>query len=122
MTNNVKSEIAISFRFTRLDKFQAFTLVREIIGATYQEQVENKQYVGAIPLTSENFDLINDYVVRQRIELDDCDILLSAKLTELPGADKGDKVIPPKNNSIAIPEIVNRMLKYIDCQLTLTFY
>jgi len=105
---NSKTNNEISFRFCRLDKLQAFTLEREILGSSREEQVENNDYVVRVPLTDNNFDDINDYYVRQRIEIDACDILVSA----IASAD---------SNVIEIPVIVNRMLKYIDCKLTFSF-
>ena len=95
----------ISFRVNNLDKLQAFTLVREIVGSTHEEALNKKTYLGYIPLTENNFDEINDYYVRQRINIEDCDIFVTvtshAEIT-----------------SVDIPTIVNRMLKYIDCKLT----
>ena len=67
--NNSNVEAAISFRFLTLDKFQAYSLVHEIVGATHKESVTSPYYVAYVPLTKQNFDDINDYYVRQRIEL-----------------------------------------------------
>jgi len=106
--NNSKTNAEISFRFSRLDKMQAFTLEREILGSSREELIENNGYLVRVPLTDTNFDDINDYYVRQRIELEACDILVSANA-------KAD------TNVIEIPVIVNRMLKYIDCKLTFSF-
>ncbi|MEH6385089.1 MAG: hypothetical protein V7780_10815 [Colwellia sp.] len=105
---NLNTDAEISFRFNHLDKMQAFTLEREILGAFSNNHVENNRYVVCVPLTDKNFDDINDYYVRQRVEIDDCDIFISVS------ADSG-------TNSIDIPTIVNRMLKYIDCKLTFSF-
>ncbi len=106
--NNSNVEAEISFRFLSLDKFQAYSLVREIIGSTHEEHSENKCYVACVPLTQQNFEAINDYYVRQRIEIEACDILVSVS------ADSGAAIVD-------IPVIVNRMLKYIDCKLTFAF-
>ncbi|NQZ23681.1 MAG: hypothetical protein HRT53_16735 [Colwellia sp.] len=111
MTNsnsNSNTKADISFRFTRLDKMQTFTLEREILGSSRQHQVENNYYVVCVPLTSNNLDDINDYYVRQRIAIEACDIFVSVS------ADSG-------TNTFDIPVIVNRMLKYIDCKLTFSF-
>ena len=105
---NLNTEAQINFRFNRLNKLQAFTLVREILGSSYEEFSENSCYVGCVPLTGYNLDAINDYYVRQRIEIKECDISVSVS------SGLGTK-------TIEIPVIVNRMLKYIDCKLTFTF-
>ena len=55
-----------------------------------------------------NFDDINDYYVRQRVLIEDCDIFVSVS------SKAGTKVSE-------IPTIVNRMLKYIDCKLSFSF-
>ena len=104
--SNTKAEI--SFRFSRLDKMQAFTLEREILGASREHQVENNCYLVCVPLTDNNLDDINDYYVRQRIAIEACDIFVSVS------AESG-------TNTADIPAIVNRMLKYIDCKLTFSF-
>ncbi len=106
--SNSNSKAEISFRFTRLDKMQAFTLEREILGSSRQRQVENNNYVVCVPLTDSNLDEINDFYVRQRIEIEACDIFVSVS------SDSG-------TNTFEIPAIVNRMLKYIDCNLTFSF-
>jgi len=87
---------------------QAFTLEREILGSSRQHQDESNSYVVCVPLTDNNLDEINDYYVRQRIEIDACDIFVSVS------SDSG-------TNTYEIPAIVNRMLKYIDCKLTFSF-
>jgi hypothetical protein len=105
---NSNIEAELSFRFNRLDKLQAFTLTREMLGSSHNQHRNNNCYVGCVPLTDRNFDDINDYYVRQRVEIDDCDILVSVS------AESGTK-------TVEIPAIVNRMLKYIDCKLTFAF-
>lgn len=106
--NNSNTEAEISFRFLSLDKFQAYSLVREILGATHKETHTSNRYIACVPLTKQNFEDINDYYVRQRIELDACDILVSVNSASSSG-------------TVNTPEIVNRMLKYIDCKLTFSF-
>ena len=106
--NNSNVEAEISFRFLSLDKFQAYSLVREILGSTHEEHSENKCYVACVPLTQQNFEDINDYYVRQRIEIEACDIFISVNSDSASGI-------------VDIPIIVNRMLKYIDCKLTFSF-
>jgi hypothetical protein len=105
---NSKAETLISFRFNRLDKMQAFTLEREILGSLREDHVENNYYVVSVPLTDKNFDDINDYYVRQRVEIEECDIFVSVS------SNTG-------TNIFEIPLLVNRMLKYIDCKLTFSF-
>ncbi|MFB0979966.1 MAG: hypothetical protein QMC62_03500 [Alteromonadaceae bacterium] len=105
---NSNTEFAISFRFNRLDKMQAFTLEREIAGSTCEDHIEDHCYIVCVPLSNYNFDDINDYYVRQRVELKDCDILVRVS------SNFGTKIFD-------IPLIVNRMLKYIDCKLTFSF-
>ena len=101
-------EAEISFRFLSLDKFQAYSLVREILGATHKEDEASNRYVAYVPLTKQNFEDINDYFVRQRVEVEACDIFISVS----SDAKRGD---------VDVPAIVNRMLKYIDCKLTFSF-
>jgi len=106
--NISNTDVEINFRFLKIDKFQAYSLVREIFGSTYEEQVESNCYIGNVPLTKQNFEDINDYYVRQRIEIQACDIFVSANSASKMGI-------------VEIPAIVNRMLKYIDCKLTFEF-
>ena len=106
--NNPNIEADISFRFLNLDKFQAYSLVREILGSTHEKHSANKSYVACVPLTQQNFEEINDYYVRQRIEIEACDILVSVN-------------VDSNSWTVDVPLIVNRMLKYIDCKLTFSF-
>ena len=106
--NNSNAKAEISFRFNRLDKMQAFTLEREILGSLRIDNIESNFYTVFVPLSDNNLDDINDYYVRQRIEIENCDIFVSVC------SDAGTK-------SFDIPVIVNRMLKYIDCKLTFSF-
>ena len=105
---NSNEDVVICFRFLSLDKLQAFTLEREIIGSTYTQDDQNNRYIGSVPLSRETLDDINDFFVRQRVALNECDIFVSAE-SGLP------------TNTIDIPVIANRMLKYIDCKLTFSF-
>jgi hypothetical protein len=106
--SNSTFEAEISFRFLSLDKFQAYSLVREILGATHKEDVESNRYIAYVPLTKQNFEDINDYYVRQRVEVEACDIFVSVNSDA-------------KTANVAVPAIVNRMLKYIDCKLTFSY-
>jgi hypothetical protein len=105
---DLNTVVEIQFRFLHLDKFQAYSLVREIIGSSYEEQIENNCYITKVPLTRDNFEEINDYFVRQRIEVQACDIFVSVNSASNVGV-------------VEIPAIVNKMLKYIDCKLTFSF-
>jgi len=106
--NIANTEAELYFRFLNLDKFQAYSLVREMFGSSYEEQLENNRYTAKVPLTKQNFEDINDYFVRQRIDLQACDIFVVAKSISKVGI-------------VEIPPIVNKMLKYIDCQITFEF-
>jgi len=105
---NTSIEAEISFRFNRLDKLQAFTIVREIVGASYNEGQKDNCYVAYTTLTDNNIDDINDFYVRQQVALDDVDICISVNATS-------------GTNTINVPIVVNKMLKYIDCKLTFSF-
>jgi hypothetical protein len=105
MVNNLNTECKVSFRFKRLNKLQAFTLDREILGASHLEDLQNNCYIGYVPLNTQNLDDINDYYVRQQVNINDCDIFIHITHSVI-------------SNAIEIPVIVNRMLKYIDCKLT----
>jgi hypothetical protein len=105
---NIK--IQVSFRFLNLDKLQAITLTREIAGATYESHGDSDCFIGSVALT-ETLDNINDlniFYVRQQILLDDCDILISVSSHN-------------QVNKVEIPRIVNKLLKHIDCKLTIVF-
>lgn len=95
----------VHFRFKRLDKMQAFTLEREILGSVKAYDEGKTCYCVCVPLTRMNLDDINDYYVRQRVVINDCDILISTS------TESG-------THTVEVPVIVNHMLKYIDCQLT----
>ncbi len=100
--------IDISFRFLHLNKLQAYTLVRDIPESTHKLPKDKDSYVGCVPLTAMNIDDINDFYVRQRIDVSDCDIFVAV-------------VSESDTNIIDVSPVVNRMLKYIDCQLTYSF-
>jgi hypothetical protein len=102
------SEVKIGFRFLKLNKLQAYTLAKEVTGATYKMPRKKDYYVGCVPLTNSSVHEINDFYVRQNIYKSDCDIFVST-VTEY------DSYI------IDVSEVVNFMLKYIDCKLTYSF-
>ena len=105
------SQTSVHFRLTKLDAMQAYTLKREIEGAYFikrEECVDKKgsdAFIGMVPLKECLFDELNDYVIRQQIQYDACDILVEAKNT---------------TGEVAVPRVVNKLLKYIDCKLTYT--
>lgn len=101
-------EADISFRFLNLDKLQAFTLTREVQGATYSKDVQNDCYVGSVPLSGHLLDSLNIFYVRQQVKLIDCDILIALTSSAHSGM-------------FVTPQIVNQMLKHIDCRLTFFF-
>jgi hypothetical protein len=93
-----------------LDKFQAITLTREVAGATYNSHPKNECFVGFVSLNEnlDNLDDLNIFYVRQQIPLQDCDMLIA--ISSANGAD-----------IVATPMFVNKVLKHIDCQLSLYF-
>ncbi|MCF2948472.1 hypothetical protein L0668_10175 [Paraglaciecola aquimarina] len=95
------------FRFLKLNKLQAITLGREIEGASYTVVEDTQDYVGSVPLLEDKFDDINLFFIRQKISMQDCDLLINS--SSLAGS---------KEQSVPIK--VNRFLKDIDCRLTLT--
>lgn len=102
MTDSLTS---VHFRLTKLDAMQAYTLKREIEGAYLIKRDGTDVFVGMVPLKETLFDELNDYVIRQQIQYDACDILVEAKNT---------------TGEVAVPRVVNKLLKYIDCKLTYT--
>ncbi|WP_394223923.1 hypothetical protein [Alteromonas gracilis] len=101
-----KPETSVHFRLTQLDAMQAYTLKREIDGAYFIKREASNVFVGMVPLKEALFDQLNDYVIRQQIQYDDCDIYVEAENTD---------------SEIAVPRVVNKLLKYIDCKLTYGF-
>jgi hypothetical protein len=104
LTETVKS----SFRFFNLNKLQAYTLEREVTGSSKTEKANNGNFDGNVALSSDNLEEVFDFFIRQRIETSECDILISI----------GKNI---DENIIVVPELVNRMLKFIDCKLTVSF-
>ncbi|KXI29833.1 hypothetical protein [Paraglaciecola hydrolytica] len=99
-------EVSVDFRFLQLDKMQALTLVREVQGATYCPSPNAKYFIGCVPLLESYMDDINHFFIRQKVLESECDILI-AVAPESP------------QHSLSVPLSVNRMLKDIDCQLTI---
>jgi hypothetical protein len=103
-------DIEVTFRLLNLDKFQAITLTREVAGSTYESHSENSGFIASVCLTEslDNLDDLNIFYVRQQIALQDCDILICVTSTN-------------GNKTAATPMLVNKVLKHIDCQLTIHF-
>lgn len=97
--------VTVSFRLLNLDMMQAYTLKKEIQGATFYKLNDAEIFVGIVPLKEQIFDEINDFVIRQQIQYNECDIYVEGPLCKA-------------NTSISVPRVVNKMLKYIDCKLT----
>ena len=105
-TNERAESTEAYFRFSRLDIMQAYTLKKEITGAWCYKDDSTDFFIGLVPLEERFFDELNDYVIRQQISYDACDLLVKAKSTNEPLTE------------ISIPYAVNKMLKYIDCKIT----
>ncbi|WP_462157746.1 hypothetical protein [Pseudoalteromonas sp. GB56] len=105
---DLTTDVDISFRFLNLNKLQAYTLAKEVSGATYKMPRNKNYYVGCIPLTEDTIHEINDFYVRQMVDISECDIFVSI-------------VSEFDSNIVDVPAVVNHMLKYIDCKLTYSF-
>jgi hypothetical protein len=99
--------VGINFRFLKLNKLQAITLSREIEGASYSALDDTQHFVGSVPLVENKFDDINHFFIRQKIAMEDCDLLINSA----PLANSTEFTVPIR---------VNQFLKGIDCKLTLT--
>lgn len=99
--------VEICFRFLKLNKLQAITLCWEIEGASYTLNDGCDTFEARVPLLEDKFDDINLFFIRQKIPMQDCDLLINST---------------KQSNSIEIPVPIkiNRFLKDIDCKLTLT--
>lgn len=106
--NNSNSKVNIDFRFLKLNKLQAYTLAREVIDFSYQKSATSDNYIGSVALTNFSIDDINDFFVRQMVDIKHCDILVSVSSNS-------------HASTVEISTVVNRMLKYIDCKLTYSF-
>lgn len=96
--------ICVYFRYLRLNKLQALTLLREIPGAEYEESGKGF-YLARVPLEAENIDAINMYFVRQQIAINESDILIVASEIN-------------KGEVVTAPSVVNHMLKHINCPVS----
>lgn len=84
---------------------QAYTFKKEINGASFYKRDNENSFVGTVPLSDELFDELNDFVIRQQIQYNDCDIYV-------------ESTVSASSTGIEVPRVVNRMLKYIDCKLS----
>lgn len=98
---------SVTFRLLSLDKMQAYTLTKEVEGASYRELEKAGRYEGRVSLQEDRLDELNIFFVRQQISLSDCDIHIEA----------ADVFCV----EVSTPSIVNKLLKHIDCQLTFSF-
>lgn len=105
---NLTETVNSSFRFFNLNKLQAYTLERDVSGSSKTAHTDNGSYDGSVTLRSDNLENIFDFFIRQRIENSGCDILVTIS-TNID------------TNIVVVPELVNRMLRFIDCQLTVAF-
>jgi hypothetical protein len=105
---NVNEFVNSSFRFFSLNKLQAFTLEREISGGSQKKHPNKDGYLGSVVLKNDNLEDIFDFFIRQRIDACDCDILISIASKK-------------ETNIIDVSGSVNRMLKFIDCKLTISY-
>ncbi|WJG07712.1 hypothetical protein [Aliiglaciecola sp. LCG003] len=99
------TKVEVSFRFLNLDKFQALTLSREVNDATYETHAQKDCFIGRILLKEQNLDDINHFFIRQKVDIQDCDIFICAQSQS-------------HSNTFNAPRIVNQILKDIDCKLT----
>ena len=98
----------VSFRFLELTEEQASSLVNEVNLSKYRAHFKNPCFVGRIPLNESTLKEIVAFFNKYRISLETCDIFLSIST----GSD---------TEIWEAPNIVNQMLKHIDCKLTFSF-
>ena len=101
-------ELEVTVRLLSLSKFQAIVLTKEIEGATYTHHSEKDRYVGCIPLMESTQHDILTFIERQKIDIKNTDIFLSAASENY-------------SEILDIPKSVNSMLKLADFKLTMSF-
>ncbi|MEP2653164.1 MAG: hypothetical protein ABJH06_14355 [Paraglaciecola sp.] len=108
MSEETNTKVEVFFRMLELDKFQGVTLSREINGASYAPIPNTKNCIGSVLITKslENLDDLNIFFVRQQITIDQCDILIKVDCSL-------------DCSPIQIPHFVNKLLKHIDCTITI---
>ncbi len=101
----------VYFRFSKLTKMQALTLEREVMFSSSVRECDDfdertTTYIGLVLLNQQSLHDINDFFVRQKVELIHCALCL--KKSSAPDIEE------------SVPPIVNEMLHYIDCQLVVS--
>ncbi len=107
--------VTLSFRFLSLDKLQALTLERELMACSLSENknddsqykignVKGKTFCVSCPLDEHSLGDILNFYIRQELKAKACDIVLSL-----------DQSVD--SNPIAVPRLVNDLLKQVDCEL-----
>jgi hypothetical protein len=102
------TELVSCFRFLNLNKLQAYTLEREVLGATKRLDCEKECYVGCVTLLEDNLAEIFNFFIRQRITVEQCDLLISLFSNM-------------QTTTTEVPRLVNQMLRFIDCKLTMSY-
>ncbi|VAW79570.1 hypothetical protein MNBD_GAMMA15-1281 [hydrothermal vent metagenome] len=98
----------VSFRFLALTAVQAEDLVNEVDLSKYRAHFSDPCFVGRIPLSKDTMGEIVAFFKKHQIIEESCDIFLSIST----GSD---------TEIWDVPNIVNQMLKNIDCPLTFSF-
>ena len=97
-----------SFRFLNLNKLQALTIEREVLGASQRKNTSSDSYIACVTLQQDNLEDIVNFFIRQRVQVDDCDLLVSIASCSYSA-------------TVEVPNLVNQMLKFIDCKLTISY-
>ena len=101
-------KVAVYFRFLNLNRLQMLTLESEVANV-HRQQCSDHHYAGYVLLDDVwLIDDISNFAVQQQIEDSDCDILLAPQSEEA------------ESSIITADKIVNRMLKHIDCSISLS--
>ncbi|WMN61666.1 hypothetical protein NI389_17790 (plasmid) [Pseudoalteromonas xiamenensis] len=96
--------LTVYFRVSGLTKLQALTFTKEVQDAQCQVQPD-LAYSGKAPLTVYSMDDINMFIVRQHVQIEQCEILLNVQHNH-------------SINAFSAPNQLNQMLKHIDCRVT----
>lgn len=103
------STINVLFCFLSLNKMQSFTLKKELFDVITTEVELNKLYTGLVPLTEANFNDIIDFYIKQQLSIEQCDISIIVKSTG-------------HGQSYPVPNIVSKMLKHLDCSISVSAF
>ncbi|MDP4983811.1 hypothetical protein [Pseudoalteromonas tunicata] len=105
---------SVMFCFNNLNKLQALTLQREVQSARYLQQNSTTQspalFSGQIPLYEGQIDDIISFFIKQQLSVEQCQIVISGQKLQSSDGSTEPAVLP-------VPNIVNHMLKHIDCTL-----